>query len=262
MDKTTSADGTVIAYQANGAGAPLVCVSPAFGLRGAFDQLADELAADYTVVSYDRRGRGDSTDAIAPADVASYRIEREIEDLAAVIAAVGGPTSVLGYSSGCQLSLAAAAAGLPIDRIALYEPPYRRGEQVARTNLVDKLARLVAAGRPGDAVATFQTEGIGMPAEMVAGFRQSPMFAALEAIGQTVVYDATLTADPAPSAAARTLDQPVLAIAGAETWPNLLDGARYAAESVRNGSFVEVPGGANHDLGAAETGAVLRPFLG
>ena len=262
MKKTTSADGTVIAYEATGAGAPLVCVSPAFGLRGVYDELARELGTDYTVVRYDRRGRGDSTDAIGPAEVASYRIEREVEDLAAVITATGGRAALLGYSSGGHLALAAAAAGLPIDKIAVYEPPFRRGETTAKTELVDKLAELVAAGRPGDAVASFQIEGVGMPAEMVEGMRQSPMFAALEAIGQTVVYDATLTADPAPSEAVRGLDRPILALAGAETWPMLIDGARYLAESVRNGEFVEVPGGANHNMGAKATGAALRSFLG
>ncbi|QDP98155.1 alpha/beta fold hydrolase [Microlunatus elymi] len=261
MEKTTSADGTVIAYEGSGSGAALVCVSPAFGLRGVFDDLAAEFAAEHTVVRYDRRGRGDSTDAIAPADVASYRIEREVEDLAAVIAAVGGPVAVLGYSSGCHLALAAAAAGLPVDRIALYEPPFRRGDTVIKSELVDKLAGLVAAGRLGDAVATFQIEGVGAPAEMVNDMRRTPMFAALEAVGQTVVYDATLTADPAPSQAVRSLSQPVLAIAGADTWPMLIDGARYVAESVPHGEFIEVPGGANHAMGAVETAAALRPFL-
>lgn len=261
MEKTLSADGTRIAYDRVGNGDPLILVPPAFGLRGIFAELAAELADSYTVISYDRRGRGDSTDAIEPTDVGSYSIDREIEDLAAVNAAAGGNAALLGYSSGGMLALAAAAAGGPISRIALYEPPYRRGGE-SRHDLVAKLAGLVAAGRGGDAVATFQTEGIGLPAEMVEQGRRSPMFAGLEAIAQTVVYDAALTVDPEPSAAVRALQQPVAAIAGAETWPQLADGARLAAELIDNARFIEVPGGADHALPPVATAAALRDFLG
>jgi pimeloyl-ACP methyl ester carboxylesterase len=262
METTTSADGSVIAYESSGNGRLLVCVSPAFGLRDVYAGLADELADDYTVVRYDRRGRGDSTDAIAAVDVGSFEIAREVEDLAAVLKAVGSEAALLGYSSGAQLALNAATAGLPIAQLALYEPPFRPGDDTVRTELVDKLITQVAAGRPGDAVATFQIEGVGMPPEMVEGARNSPMWPAMEAIAQTVVYDAMLTSEPAPNEAMRTLDLPMIAIAGAETWPFLQGSTRFAADAIAAASFLEVPGGANHHLDPVETAAALRTFLG
>ncbi len=261
METTLSADGTEIAYDRTGSGDPVILVPPAFGLRGIFTELAAELADSYAVISYDRRGRGDSTDAIAPTDVGSYSIDREVEDLAAVNDAAGGDAALVGYSSGGMLALATAAAGVPIGRIALYEPPFRRGG-AAHPELVARLIELVTAGRAGDAVATFQLEGIGLPPEVVEQIRRSPAWAALEAIGQTVVYDATLTSDPEPSAAARALQQPIAVLAGAQTWPHLVDGCRLAAELIPTARFFEVPGGANHAISPAATAAVLREFLG
>lgn len=261
MKTVTSADGTTIAYDEFGTGAPLVCVPPAFGLRSVYEPLAAELSSEYRVIIYDRRGRGDSTDAIKPQDVASYRIEREIEDLAAVIATIDGDSAVLGYSSGARLALEAAAAGVPMIKIALYEPPFRPGAAETFDRVVGKLADQIATGHPGDAVATFQTEAIGIPAEMVDGIRNSPMWTTLEAIAQTVVYDATITAAPGVSESVRQLPQPVAVIAGTETWPTLIESARYVPDMITNASLIEVPGGANHQLDAATTGAALRTFL-
>ena len=120
MPTTTSRDGTTIAYDREGDGDPLVLVPGAFSYRRYSGQvkLAGLLAARFTVYSYDRRGRGDSGDAKA------YAVEREIEDLAAVIDAAGGHAHVWGLSSGAVLALEAAAAGLPICRLAVHEPPF------------------------------------------------------------------------------------------------------------------------------------------
>ncbi len=114
-----SPDGTTIAYDRAGAGEPLVLIGGAFSYRRYPGQvkLAGLLARHFTVYSYDRRGRGDS------GDTAPYAIQREIEDLAAVIGAAGGSAHVWGLSSGAVLALDAAAAGLPIRRLAVQEPP-------------------------------------------------------------------------------------------------------------------------------------------
>ena len=261
MKTVASADGTTIAYDETGIGKPLVCVPPALALRDVYRPLANELASDYRVITYDRRGRGDSTDAIKPEDVATYRIEREIEDLAAVIAVLDDTPAVLGYSSGARLALEAAAAGVPMTKIALYEPPFRPEKSEAADPIVAKLVDHITSGHPGEAVATFQIEGVGIPAEMVEGMRGRPGWTALEAIGQTVVYDATITAAPGISEAVRRLPQPIVAINGAETWPTLIESARYAADMINNATLVEVPGGAFHQLEAATTGAALRTFL-
>ena len=257
MANVISSDGSTIAYQVTGSGPTLICVPAALNLRGAFDDLAAELSTDHTVVQYDRRGRGDSTDAIDPGEVATYRIERELEDLAAVHAAVGGDATLFGYSSGAQLALTAATGGAHTAAV-IYEPPFQPDRSQVRTDLVDTLIELVATGRPGDALATFQIDGIGMPAELVQQMRQAPMWPALEEIAQTVVYDATLTADPRPTAAVQGLTVPVLSLAGADTWPMLIDGARFAAEQIQGAEYVQVAGGANHQFDAAEVAAAIR----
>jgi len=261
MDTVISTDGTTIAYDRSGIGMPLVCVSPALGLRANYEDLARELSDHYQVIRYDRRGRGDSTDAIKPENAACYRIEREIEDLAAVIAAAGSEVAVLGYSSGARLALEAAAAGLPISKIALYEPPFRPDASPTLAAIVAKLADQIATGNPGDAIATFQTEAVGIPAEMVAGMRQSPMWTGLEAIAQTVVYDATIASEPQVSEPIRRLPQPILVLAGTQTWPMLIESARYVADVIDHATLIELPGGAHHQLEPATTAAVLRDFL-
>src|SRR5918999_5578254 len=116
MDHVTSKDGTSIAFDRQGRGPAVILVGGAFVDRSENAALATELAKRFTVYNYDRRGRGDS------GDTPPYAVEREIEDLAAVIAAVGGEASVYGHSSGAGLALEAAVAGLDVDRLALYEP--------------------------------------------------------------------------------------------------------------------------------------------
>jgi pimeloyl-ACP methyl ester carboxylesterase len=261
MEKTISADGTVISYDATGSGRPVVLIPAAFNLRGAFDDLATTLAAEYAVYSYDRRGRGDSTDAIPASEVEHFEIDREIEDLDAVIAAAGGSASVFGFSSGAMLALQAAVAGSAIDKIVLYEPPFRE-QQAKRPELQQRLTELIRSGKSDEAVATFQIDGIGLPAPMVDQMRQSPIWPALTAIAQTTVYDAALTADLTPSQAVRELDQPILVLAGSETWPQLIDGARYAADMINSARYQQVDGGAGHSIPAATTAKAVRDFLG
>jgi pimeloyl-ACP methyl ester carboxylesterase len=118
MGWARSRDGTEIAFDRLGDGPPVILVSGASCARGIHRQLAELLATDFTVLNYDRRGRGDS------GDTQPYAVEREIEDIAAVITAAGGVTAVFGNSSGAVLALHAAAAGLPITRLALWDPPF------------------------------------------------------------------------------------------------------------------------------------------
>jgi len=146
-------------------------------------------------------------------------------------------------------------------KIALYEPPFRLDESEAITPTVAKLADLIATDHPGDAVATFQTDAVGIPTEVVEGMRNSPAWPALEAVGQTVFYDATITSNPGVSETIRQLPQPIVVIHGAETWPMLIESARYVTDMINNATLVEVPGGAYHQLEAATTGAALRTFL-
>ncbi|HEY6737440.1 MAG TPA: alpha/beta hydrolase [Actinopolymorphaceae bacterium] len=265
MHTVTSADGTTIAYERAGSGPTIVFLSGAFNDRTTCAPVAEHLRDRWTTVLVDRRGRGDSTDAIAAADVGTYDVRREIEDLDAVIAAEGGDAVVFGFSSGAHLALHAAAAGSRITRLALYEPPFAIGglAGTAREGLVEKLAALVADGKNGDAVATMQLEGIGLPAEMVEQARRSPMWAGLEAMAQTVVYDAALTRAPnVPTPQMARLEVPTLVLAGAESWPMLRDASRALAQQLARAEYVEVAGGSGHGMPAESTADAVTEFLG
>jgi hypothetical protein len=253
MDFVTSADGTRIAYERAGRGTPIVFVTGAFNDHHTAVPLAVELAGEFTVITYDRRARGES------GDTRPYAIEREVDDLAALIDLAGGSAAVFGFSSGALLALIAAGAKLPITRLALYEAPFGL---TATSDLPERLDDLVAGGRPGDAVSLFQTEGIGLPPAMVAQIRQSPMFAALEAIAQSTVYDATITrAFAEPDPAWIGVPQPALVMSGAATWPRLAQAGQQLAAVLSQGRHAEVPGGADHGIPAAETAKLLSSFL-
>ncbi|WP_433323036.1 alpha/beta fold hydrolase [Spirillospora sp. CA-294931] len=187
MPTTTSQDGTTIAFDRAGSGPALIMVDAASCFRafGPMGPVADALADRFTVFTYDRRGRGEST------DTPPYAVEREIDDLRALMAEAGGSACVFGFSSGAVLALHAAAAGLPISRLALLEPPIDLDGE-PDTAMIDRITELVAAGRGGDAIEYFNTS-IGVPAEMIAGLRGSPAWPALEALAHTLVYDLTIT---------------------------------------------------------------------
>jgi pimeloyl-ACP methyl ester carboxylesterase len=264
MQTVTSADGTTIAYNRAGSGPAIVFVPGAFNDSTTCAPLAEQLQDNYTVICYDRRGRGRSGDAITPADAASYVVQREIEDLDAVIAAEGGEARVFGFSSGAILALQAAAAGSRITRLALYEPPFALGG-IAGSNqdgFPERLAALIVAGKPGDAVATMQIEGIGLPVPMVEQIRQSPMWPKLEAVAQTVVYDAAITRAPnLPTPQMARVDIETLVLSSSESWPRLREASRALPEHLARVQYVDVPGGADHSIPAEATAKALGAFF-
>ncbi|GHF19871.1 alpha/beta hydrolase [Amycolatopsis deserti] len=264
MRTVTSADGTTIAYERDGSGPLVVFLGGAFNDRTACAPVAEALRDRYTVVCVDRRGRGDSGDAIPPHEAGAYQVQREVADLDAVIAAEGGPAAVFGFSSGGILALHAAVAGSAVTRLALYEPPFALGGLAGSAkDLPGKLAALVAEGRRGDAVATMQIEGIGLPPESVEQIRRSPMWPGLEAVAQSLVYDAKLTAAPnLPTDAMRALDREVLVLSGSETWPGLRSAAQALPAQLARARYAEVPGGAGHGIPAEATAKVLDEFFG
>ena len=149
------------------------------------------LAPSLTVFAYDRRGRGDS------GDTPPYAVEREIEDLAALIEEAGGSAFLFGHSSGAALALEAVGGGLAVPMLALYEPPFIVDD--SRPPVPDEyvvhLQELVAVGRRGDAVAYFMIEGVGVPPEVVEQMRQAPMWPGLEALAHTIAYDGMVMGD-------------------------------------------------------------------
>jgi alpha-beta hydrolase superfamily lysophospholipase len=219
-----SLDGTTIAFDRTGDGPPLILVGGAFQQRSdqATTRLAALLAPHLTVFNYDRRGRGDS------GDTAPYAVEREVEDLDAVIAEAGGSAFAFGMSSGAVLALEAARR-LAITRLALYEPPFMvdKGGPRPPADHRARLTELVASGRPGDAARFFMTEVIGMPDEAVSPMRRSPIWRALEEVAPTLPYDAAVMGDYSlPVERVRSVTVPTLVVNGENSDPRLRRAAR------------------------------------
>jgi pimeloyl-ACP methyl ester carboxylesterase len=226
----TSRDGTAIALDQLGLGPPVILVSGASTARSIHSQLAELLAADFTVFNYDRRGRGDSD------DTPPYAIQREIEDLDAVITEAGGTAMVFGNSSGAVLALHAAAAGLPITKLALWEPPFMLDPDAPRRQqeYVAELTSLLDAGRRGDAMALFM-KTVGLPEEMITGMRQAPMWSGMEAIAPTLRYDAIIMgASTVPTDLVASVTAPTLVLDGSETGAWAADSAQALTAALPN----------------------------
>src|SRR6478736_10199853 len=191
LQTVTSADGTTIAYDKLGSGPAVVLVCGGSVDRMSNAGLAGVLASDFTVYNFDRRGRGDSGDTLP------YAIDREIEDIAAVIDAAGGTAYLYGTSSGAALAFEAARA-LPgkVTKVALWEPPYI-DDPAARppADTVETYERLVAEGRRSDAVEYFTAKVVGLPPEFVAFAKTQPFWAAQEKIAHTLAYDGRIMGD-------------------------------------------------------------------
>lgn len=252
MRTVTSTDGTPIAYQTAGTGHPVIFATGAFNDHTTCADLAGLLADSFTVVTYDRRARG------ASGDTTPYAIAREVEDLAALLDEVG-PAVVFGYSSGGMLALQAAADGLPVTGLVLYEPPFATG---VPEDLPARMQAAIDAGQPGDAVSLFQSEAVKMPPAVVAQVRESPMFPALAGAAQSAVYDTTITVAYAqPTSEMRSLKTPTLVLHGAETWPVLVTAAEVIADAVPGVVLQAVDGGAGHGIPPVATAAAMRAFL-
>ena len=215
METTTSADGTVIAYDQTGDGPPLVIVLGAFCDRKSFVPPAS-LADRFTVCTYDRRGRGDS------GDTPSYSPDREIADLAAVVQAVSGPGAgafVFGHSSGAALALRAAAHGVPMAAVVAYEAPFViPGTRKLAEDPAGRITSLVAAGRQADAVRFWMTDVVQAPPQVLPMMESSPMWAGLQALTHTLPYDLALTGDQGvPADDLAKIAVPVLVLGGANS---------------------------------------------
>lgn len=249
MHETRSADGTRIAFNTVGEGAPVVIVGGAFSTAEAGTPLAGALAdAGFQGVTMDRRARGGSS------DTTPYSPPREAEDLAAVIDAVGGGAAVLGHSSGAILALFAAGQGVPIAHLFLSEPPFRFGVDEPAADLAERLQAHVDAGRADDAVMLFQREAVGLPDAVIDQIRQSPMFDSLARVAQSVVYDTVLAkAVSTPTPAMTGVSMPVTILRGEETMPVLVTACNRLADVMPNAELVIVPESRNHGLDPAGT---------
>jgi len=256
MHTVTSADGTTIAYETTGAGPPVILVGGAFHDHQAAAPLAAVLAPHFTVVSYDRRGRGSS------GDTAPYAVEREVEDLAGILAAVGRPARMFGVSSGAALAFEAAVAGLGIPRLALFEPPYRVDDTPGPPeDFTTRIAELTSSGRNGEAVEYFLTKAVGLPDQAVVQMRRAPTWPALEAMAPTLVYDNLILRDgslPADRLAAVTVPALVIDSAGSPDW--LRQAAKAVAGALAHAQHRSLDGGF-HNVPPEILGPVLGSFF-
>ncbi|WIV61501.1 alpha/beta fold hydrolase [Amycolatopsis nalaikhensis] len=260
MSTTVSADGTKIAYTRTGSGPALVLVDGAMCYRGSSpnDALAKELAARFTVYTYDRRGRGES------ADTGPYAVEREVEDLAALIKEAGGEAFLFGISSGAALALEAARS-LPVTKLAVYEPPFIVDGTRPRVpaDYPERLSAALKEGKPGKAVKMFMTEGVGLGRVTVAMMRIMPFWAKLKKVAPTLPYDTALVIDHQSGEPLRAawpeVKIPTLAVDGGRSPDWMRNGVASLAKVLPSAEHKTLPG-QTHIVKAAALAPVLTEF--
>lgn len=261
MNIVRSPDGTKIAYDRDGEGPALIVVDGAMCTRSsnAKAELAGLLAPHVTTYSYDRRGRGDSGDTLP------YTVDREIEDIEALIDEAGGSASLYGHSSGAALAMdAAIKLGSKVTKLAMYEVPYNDdpAAQRAWAGYITELTEALATDRPGDAVAAFMAL-VGMPVTQIDGMRAAPFWAGMEAIAPTLAYDhpAILGKDAAiPVQRAARVQVPTLVMYGDASFPFMAGTARTLSQAMPLASLCALPG-QTHEVSPAALAPVLADFL-
>ena len=221
-------------------------------------QLASELSPHFTVISYDRRGRGEST-ATQP-----FALEREIEDIEALINEAGGEAFLYGISSGAALALEATVKlGHKVKKLALYEAPYDSDDarKLAFRTYRRQLEEVLAAGRPGDALGLFMLF-VGMPPEHLEGARRQPMWPMWEAVAHTLPYDAAAMGDDGsvPTEKAARVTVPTLVMDGSASFPFMHTTAVALAKALPNGEHRTLEG-QTHEVDAHVLAPVLVEFF-
>lgn len=240
MEKVTSSDGTQIAFDRQGDGPALIQVNGAFSYRGYPNsvKLSEKLAPDFTVINYDRRGRGDSGDS------QKYAVEREIEDIEALINAVGGKAYVYGVSSGSVLALRAAASGLNIEKMVLFQPPVivDTTGHLPPADFVEQLDALVAADKRSDAAKYFMVNGMGAPSFAITMMKLMPVWKKLKAVANTLPYDLAVMGDtingkPLAEKPWGAVKAPTQVLAGGKSVARVQTAAKAMAEALPNGEY-------------------------
>lgn len=264
MKTVISKDGTRIAYDQSGQREPVILVNGAFSFRhfSGSVELAELLSKNFTVLNYDRRGRGDS------GDTQPYAVEREIEDLAALIQAAGGSAHLWGLSSGAVLALKAAASGLNIKKMAIYDPAYRidNSGPLPPPDFEQHVRSLIAADRRGGAVRYFMTKGMGAPGFVVTIMRLLPVWKRLTAVANTLPYDAAMLADHIPGqpfAAGKwsSVTVPTLVMTGDKAVVSLQNTAKALAQALPHAEFRSLAGLSHTNIDMKVIAPVVTEFL-
>ena len=258
----TSADGTAIAYDVTGSGPAVVVVEGALCQRtmGTAKALVPQLSEHFAVFAYDRRGRGESGPGASP-----YAVEREVEDLVAVLEAAGPDVFVIGASSGAVLVLEALRAGVSVRKVALYEAPFIVDDTHAPhdSDLGARTQQLIDAGRRGDAVKLFMRT-VGVPAFAMTMMRVMPVWKKLCGVAHTLPHDYALVLEhqqgaPLPPGYLSGVRVPALVIAGGKSPAYLKNAQAAVAAALPNGTLRELPG-QTHMVRGKATAPVLREF--
>jgi pimeloyl-ACP methyl ester carboxylesterase len=266
MNTVLSKDGTRIAYDVYGAGPAVVMVDGASATRafGGSSELAQTLAqAGFTTYVFDRRRRGESGDR------QPYAVAREIEDIEALIDEAGGKAYLYGISSGGALALEAAAVlGDKVNKLVVYEVPYMGVEssRVPAPEVFEQTKQLVKDGKGGDAFVLYMGN-VGLPKEMLEGMRQAPFWPMIEAVGPSVVNDATIMFGRNFTPQKELLEKitiPVLALSGDVSLPGtdmtyMPKAAQAIASMVPHGMYRQLKG-QSHDVNAEVITPVLSEF--
>jgi len=257
VNEVTSKDGTSIAYDRAGGGLPVVLVCGGSVDRMSNAPLAQLLSERFTTFNYDRRGRGDSGDTLP------YAVDREIEDIDAIVREAGGSAFLYGSSSGAVLALHATAKLPSVRKVALWEPPYFTEELKDQRPPLDSAAtyrRFVEEDRRGDAVEFFMSEVVHMPAEFVAQAKQAPWWASQEALAHTLAYDAEVMGDYLIPERFSSVETPAIVIDGSASFPFLHSSADALAELLPNGERATLEG-QEHNIDPAVLAPVLARFF-
>jgi pimeloyl-ACP methyl ester carboxylesterase len=238
-----SKDGTTIAFDRIGDGPPVILVDGALCSRamGPCGPLAALLAAHFTVFTYDRRGRGDS------GDNAPYAVEREIEDLEALVDEAGGAASVWGVSSGAVLALEATRRLAGVTKLALYEAPFIVDASRPTTEEDwPRIVHAVAAGRRGQAVKFF-LKSVGVPGIVVALMPLMPVWSKLKAVAHTLPYDGAIVQEnqkgrPLPAGQWASVTIPTLVMDGGNSPQWMRHATRALASTLPNAKYQTLEG--------------------
>jgi pimeloyl-ACP methyl ester carboxylesterase len=256
-----SKDGTAIAFDRIGEGPPVVVVGGALSTRSAAEPLAGLLAPSFTVYAYDRRGRGDS------GDTPPYDVEREVEDVQALVEDAGGSAFAFGHSSGGVLALEAAERTLGITKLSMYEPPFiiDDSRRALPNDDIERITELASTGRRGEAIEHFMTTAVLVPAEAVASMRDSPSWLSMEAVAHTLPYDMRVMGDnlagtPLPSDRWASVTIPTLVIDGGAS-PPWLGNAAQALVDVLPDARRRTIEGRTHDVDPGLLAPVLEEFF-
>lgn len=237
METVTSTDGTEIAYERTGDGPPLVLVHGTSADHTRWEPVSSALEQRFTVHAVDRRGRGASGDAD------DYALEREAEDVAAVVGSIDEPAVLLGHSFGALCSLEAALR-TRLKGLVLYEPPILVGDhELHDDDALPAMRALLEEGENERALALFFREVAGVPASELEALRSAPNWSARVEAAPTVLREteAPTTYEFDPSRFA-DVTQPTLLLLGGESPRYLTDATEALAEALPNARVAVLDG--------------------